>query len=98
MTRSTNRLTDRSASERMFTNHCSIKTGAELKQLMHRPQAEVDPYIRVRKSSIVSLKSWAEHRQHEDWHALEGADAEFKNAFWLGFIRSINEILDMEAS
>jgi hypothetical protein len=98
MTRSTNRstkgLTDRSASERVFTNHCSIKTGKELKQLMHQP----DPLIDVRRSSIVSLKSWAEARQHEDWCSMEGRDADLKNYFWLGYIRAICDILEMEAS
>ena len=98
MTRSTNRstkgLSDRSASERVFTNHSSIKTGKELKQLMHKP----DPLIEVRRSSIVSLKSWAEARHHEDWCSMQGRDADLKNYFWLGYIRAICDILEMEES
>ena len=94
MTRSTKGFTDRSASERVFTNHCSSKTGKELKQLMNKP----DPLIDVRRSSIVSLKNWAEGRHYEDWCSMKGRDADLKSYFWLGYIRAICDILEMEAS
>ena len=92
--RSTNRSTDRSASDREFTNGCPIKTGEELKQIMHRP----DPRIAVRRSSIVSLKMWAERSRNEDRYELNKSDAAYSKIFWHGFISAIDEILQMEDS
>lgn len=89
---------DRSASERVFTNQWSSKTASELKALMHKPQAEVDPYIRVRRSSIVSLKSWAQHRKLDQQNELSEPQASFAAASWDGFMRAIDEVLEMEAS
>ena len=92
--RSTNRSTDRSASDREFTNGCPIKTGEELKQIMHRS----DPCIAVRRSSIVSLKMWAERSRNEDRYESNKSEAAYNKVFWHGFIRAIDEILEMDAS
>tara|TARA_B100000925_G_scaffold282100_1_gene254604 strand:- start:2494 stop:2775 length:282 start_codon:yes stop_codon:yes gene_type:complete len=88
---------DRSASERVFSNQSYKKTGEELKALIHR-QNEVDPYIRVRKSSVKSLRSWATHRQAEQRRELNEPQASYAEAFWNGYITALDEVLEMEKS
>ena len=88
---------DRSASERIFSNQNYLRTGEELKALIHR-QNEVDPYLRVRKSSIKSLRSWATHRQAEQQRELREPQASYAAAFWNGYVTAIDEILEMENS
>ena len=67
MTRSTNRSTDRSAMERVFTNHFP-KTGAELKALMKEP---ADPALTVPRSGVIGLRRWAVERRSEDIHEYD---------------------------
>ena len=97
MTRSTKRSTDRSASERVFSNHVP-KTGSELKAMMHRPQSEADPNIKVRRSSVLSLRTWATYRQAEQRRELQEPQASYAEAFWNGYITALDEVLSMEHS
>lgn len=91
-------FTDRSASERVFTNQTNIKTGAELKKLMHTPESESDPLVNVRRNSLVSLKNWAEHRKFESKFEFDEPQASYEESKWSGFIQAIDEIFEMELS
>ena len=69
------------------------KTGADLKDLFHKPD---DPNLDVRKSSIKSLMSWARHRQQDALRQFKGQDREFQATYWDGYMKAIEEILEME--
>ena len=86
---------NRASSERVFSNNLYEKTGAELKALMHR-QNEIDPYIKVRKSSVKSLMSWAKTRQREQRLEYREPQASFADAFWNGYNTALNEVLEMD--
>lgn len=89
---------NRSASERVFSNRCNFKTGAELKKLMHMPESEADPPVNVRRNSLVSLRNWAEQRKFESKYELQEPQASYEESRWCGFIAAIDEIFQMEVS
>lgn len=89
---------DRSAFERQWTSQATPtaptpKTGADLKDLFHKPD---DPNLDVRKSSIKSLMNWARHRQMSAIAEFRGQDRDFQAMYWDGYIKAIEEILEME--
>jgi hypothetical protein len=86
---------DRSASERIFSNQSYEKTGEELKALIHR-QNEVDPYIKVRKSSIKRLRNWATQRQAEQRRELREPQASYAEVSWNGYILALDHVFEME--
>ena len=86
---------DRSVSERVFSNQIYQRTGAELKAMLHR-QDEVDPYIKVRKSSIKNLAKWAARRQVDQRLEYREPQSSFAEAFWNGYLQALNEVLLME--
>ena len=89
---------DRAAFERKWTAQLSPatplpKTGADLKKIFNEPD---DPNLDVRKSSITSLMSWARHRQLDALRQFKGQDREFQATYWDGYMKAIEEILEME--
>lgn len=89
---------DRSAFERQWTAQTkpaepAAKTGADLKDLFHKPD---DPNLDVRKSSITSLLRWARARQRDSVKEFKGEDLVYQTMYWNGYQRAIQEILEME--